>query len=93
MKYIISESRINKLMKRFLDDYLSKYEVIEKKDIVNWGSDSDNQIVYDKDNEVLFVRQSLYELIRDVFSIEHHDYVEFIKSYMANMGYFVKRIV
>lgn len=93
MKYIISESRINKLMKRFLDDYLSKYEVIEKKDIVSWGSDSDNQIVYDKDNEILFVRQSLYELIRDVFSIEHHDYVEFIKSYMANMGYFVKRIV
>lgn len=93
MKYIISESRINKLMKRFLDDYLSKYEVIEKKDIVSWGSDSDNQIVYDKDNEILFVRQSLYELIRDVFSVEHHDYVEFIKSYMANMGYFVKRIV
>jgi len=41
----------------------------------------------------LFVRESLYQLIKNVFGVEHHDYVEFIKSYMANMGYFVKRIV
>jgi hypothetical protein len=93
MRYIISESRLSAIMIKFLDDYLSKYEVIEAKDILSWGTGQDNQMVYDKDNELLFVRESLYQLIRDVFGVEHHDYVEFIKSYMSNMGYFVKRIV
>jgi hypothetical protein len=80
-------------MVKFLDDYLSKYEVIDATDIISWGTFQDNQMVYDKDNELLFVRESLYQLIRDVFGVEHHDYVEFIKSYMANKGYFVRRII
>jgi hypothetical protein len=93
MKYVITESKLNSVMVRFLDNYLSKYEVIEAKDILSWGTGQDNQMVYDKDNELLFVRESLYELIKGVFSIDHHEYVEFIKSYMANKGYYVKRIV
>lgn len=93
MRYIISESRLSTIMVKFLDDYLSKYEVIEATDIISWGTFQDNQMVYDKDNELLFVRESLYQLIRDVFGVEHHDYVEFIKSYMANKGYFVRRII
>lgn len=93
MRYIISESRLSTIMVKFLDDYLSKYEVIDATDIISWGTFQDNQMVYDKDNELLFVRESLYQLIRDVFGVEHHDYVEFIKSYMANKGYFVRRII
>lgn len=93
MKYVITESKLNSLMTRFLDDYFSKYDDIDKGDILSWGEGQDNQMVYDKENELLFVRESLYELIRDIFSLDHHDYVEFIKSYMANKGYYVKRIV
>ena len=80
-------------MTKFLNDYLSKFDVIDKGDILSWGEGQDNQIVYDKENELLFVRESLYELIKNIFGIEHHDYVEFIKSYMANKGYYVHRIV
>lgn len=80
-------------MTKFMNDYLSKYKDIDKGDIMSWGEGSDNQLVYDKENELLFVSLSLHDLIRDMFSIDHHEYVEFIKSYMANMGYFVKRIV
>lgn len=93
MKYVITESKLNSLMTKFLDDYFSKYDDIDKGDILSWGEGQDNQMVYDKENELLFVRESLYELIRDMFSLDHHDYVEFIKSYMANKGYYVKRIV
>jgi len=93
MKYIISESKLNSVMTRFLDDYFSKYDAMDNGDILSWGEGHDNQMVYDKENELLFVRESLYELIRDMFSLDHHDYVEFIKSYMANKGYYVKRIV
>jgi hypothetical protein len=93
MKYIISESRLYGIMTKFLDDYLSKYVVVDNGSWTNWGSGEDNQIVYDNENEILFVRESLYELIKGVFSIDHHEYVEFIKSYMANKGYYVKRIV
>lgn len=93
MKYVITESRLNSLMTKFLDDYFSKYDAMDKGDILSWGEGRDNQMVYDKENELLFVRESLYELLRDMFSIDHHDYVEFIKSYMASKGYYVKRIV
>ena len=93
MKYFITESKLNSVMTRFLDDYLSKYEVIETKDIIGWGSGEGNQMVYDKDMELLFVSVSVYELIKNMFDIDHHDYVEFIKSYMANKGYYVHRIV
>jgi hypothetical protein len=93
MKYFITESKLNSVMTRFLDDYLSKYEVMEAKDILSWGSGEDNQMVYDKEMELLFVRESVYELIKNMFDIDHHDYVEFIKSYMANKGYYVHRIV
>jgi hypothetical protein len=80
-------------MTRFLDEYFSKYDAMDRGDILSWGEGEDNQMVYDKENEILFVRESLYELVRDMFSIDHHDYVVFIKSYMANKGYYVKRIV
>lgn len=93
MKYVITESRLDSLMTRFLDDYFSKYDAMDKGDILSWGEGHDNQMVYDKENELLFVRESLYELLRDMFSIDHHDYVVFIKSYMASKGYYVKRIV
>ena len=76
-----------------MDNYLSKYEVIEDRKIVSWGQDENNQLIYDIENEILFVRQEVMELFSNVFSLDHHDYVEFIKSYMANKGYFVKRIV
>ena len=80
-------------MGKFLDDYFSKYEAIDKGDILSWGEGQDNQMVYDKENEILFVRESLYELMKDMFNIDHHEYVVFIKSYMANKGYYVNRIV
>lgn len=93
MKYIISESRLNSLMTRFMDDYLSNYEVIDNGKTVIWGEGKENQILYDIENELLFVRESLWYLVRDLFSVEHHDWVVFIKSYMANKGYFVQRLV
>jgi hypothetical protein len=80
-------------MGKFLDDYFSKYEEIDNGDIISWGEGQDNQMVYDKENEILFVRESLYELMKDMFNIDHHEYVVFIKSYMANKGYYVNRIV
>lgn len=66
---------------------------MDTKDILSWGEGQDNQMVYDNENELLFVRESLYELIKNMFGVDHHDYVEFIKSYMANKGYYVHRIV
>ena len=93
MKYLITESRLNSIMTKYMDNYLSKYEVIEDRKIVSWGQDENNQLIYDTENEILFVRQDVMELFRSVFSLDHHEYVEFIKDYMANKGYFVRRII
>lgn len=93
MKYVITESRLNSLLTKYMDNYLSKYKVIEDRKIVYWGEGENNQLVYDIQNEILFVRQDVMELFRSVFSLDHHEYVEFIKDYMANKGYFVRRII
>lgn len=76
-----------------MDNYLSKYEKHENKEHVSWGRDENNQLIYDIQNEILFVRQEVMELFRNVFSLDHHEYVVFIKEYMANKGYFVRRII
>lgn len=93
MKYIISKSRLEEIMVKFLDNYLSKYELVDNGSYLSWGEYEENQMVYDKGLELLFVRESIYESLKDMFNIDHHEYVEFIKSYMANRGYYVSRIV
>lgn len=93
MKYLITESRLNSLMSKYLDDYLSKYEVTQNGEVISWGEGDDNQMIYDSDNEILFVRQEVMGLFRDIFSLDHHEYVEFIKDYMAKKGYYVHRII
>lgn len=93
MKVIITESRLKNIMTKYMDDYLSKYEFRDDGKIVAWGEGEGNQMLYDVENEILFVREDMMSLFRNIFSLDHHDYVEFIKDYMADKGYFVKRIV
>lgn len=92
MKYIITESRLSSIMTKFMDDYLSKYEKLDNFASVRWGTGKNNVMLYDVENEVLFIDESSFNLIRSVFSLEHHEAVVFIKDYMASKGYFVRRI-
>jgi hypothetical protein len=50
-------------------------------------------IAYDKGDMILFVRDHLYELLRDMFSLTNTSARKVFKDYIESKGYRVKRFV
>ena len=93
MKYIITESKLESVIFRFLDSYLKDYSPEDNGSLVVFGKGDKNQIAYDKGDGILFVRESLYQLIRDMFSLTNTPTKKIFKDYMESKGYKVKRFV
>jgi len=93
MKYIISESKLEAVAFKFLDEYLKDYPLINKPNVVLYGEGDQNVIAYDKEDKILFVSQGLYELVRNMFSITNTPAKKIFSDYMASKGYKVLRFV
>ena len=93
MKYIITESRLESVIFRFLDSYLKDYSIEDNGSLVVFGKGDKNQIAYDKGDMILFVREHLYELLRDMFSLNNTSARKVFKDYIESKGYRVKRFV
>ena len=93
MKYIITESRLESVIFRFLDSYLEEYPVIDGENLVLFGKGDFNQIAYDKGDKILFVRDSLYVLVRNMFNLTNTPAKKVFKDYMESKGYKVKRFM
>ena len=93
MKYIITKSKLQSVVFRFLDSYLEEYPMEENENLVVFGRNDKNQIAYDKGDRILFVRDSLYELVRNMFSITNTPAKQLFKDYMESKGFKVKRFV
>lgn len=93
MKYIISESKLESVIFRFLDSYLQDYSMEDNGSLVIFGKGDKNQIAYDKGDKILFVRDSLYSLVRDMFSITNTPTKKIFKDYMESKGFKVKRMI
>lgn len=93
MKYIISEEKLNKMIFLFLDTYLKEYPKEENDKLVIFGKGDKNQIAYDIGDRILFVRDSLLELVKGMFSLSTRGTKEIFKDYMQSKGYKVKRMV
>ena len=93
MKYIITESQLDSMVFRFLDSYLEDYGIDETPNMVIFGRNDKNQIAYDKEDQILFVRDHLYELVRNMFSLNNTPAKKVFKNYMESKGYKVKRFV
>jgi hypothetical protein len=93
MKYIISEEKLNKMIFLFLDTYLKEYPKEENDKLVIFGKGDKNQIAYDIGDRILFVRDSLSELVKGMFSLSTRGTKEIFKDYMQSKGYKVKRMV
>lgn len=93
MKYTITESRLESVIFRFLDSYLKEYNIEDNGSLVIFGKGDKNQIAYDKGDMILFVRESLYELVRNMFNLTNTTAKKIFKDYMQSKGYRVKRMV
>jgi hypothetical protein len=93
MKYIITESRLESVIFRFLDSYLKDYSIEDNGSLVVFGKGDKNQIAYDKGDMILFVRDSLNELVKNMFSMSNTSTKKLFKDYMQSKGYKVKRFV
>ena len=86
MKYIITEERLNKIIFLFLDSYLKEYPKEEDGKLVVFGKGDKNQIAYDIGDRILFVRDSLHELVKSMFSLTTRGTKEIFKDYMQSKG-------
>jgi hypothetical protein len=93
MKYIITESKLNAVIFRFLDSYLQESPKEENDTLMVFGRGDKNMIAYDKGDMILFVRDHLYELLRDMFSLTNTSARKVFKDYIESKGYRVKRFV
>jgi hypothetical protein len=93
MKYIISESRLDNIMKKYLDSFLTTKQILDYDDsmaIVDPGfSDEDNPhwteyMFYNFDNEDLWVNDKFVEEFSYLFGKEYKESLVFIKDWFKN---------
>jgi len=93
MKYTITESRFLSVVRKFIDDKLSTFEVEEENGIFTWGRGTGNVMLFDSSNNLLFISNDFYTSISDIFGIPLHEVSVIFKDYMRDKGYNVSRIV
>lgn len=105
MKYIITESRLNKFLDTiseskinnkiflFLDSYLEDYSRDETDNLILYGKGKENKMAYDKGEQFLFVIDHLFELIKSMFNLSKTGTIQVFKDYMASKGFRVKRFM
>ena len=74
MKYLITESKLNKAIFRYLDNQdFVVIKISNRLYFVNSENDEYAQIRYDEDSEVCFINIDLVKEISSFFSLEHSD--------------------
>jgi hypothetical protein len=85
MKYIITESQLDKFIFKYID--LKRFIQIKKDDkiyFVNSEDDEYAQIRFDKDSEVCFINIDLVKEISSFFSLERSESKEVIGMWVEN---------
>jgi hypothetical protein len=93
MKYIITESKLESVIFNFLDDYLNDFQPSVINDVLLFGRGLENQIAYDKGEKLLMVRESLFNMVKNMFSLSTISTRDLFKAYFLSKGYKVKRMV
>ena len=105
MKYIITETRLNKFLDTiseskinnkifiFLDAYLEDYSNEETDNLILYGKGKENKMAYEKGDQILFVIDHLFELIKSMFNLSNTGTKQVFKDYMASKGLRVKRFM
>lgn len=105
MRYIITETRLNKFLDTineskinnkiflFLDSYLEDYSPEETSTLILYGKGQQNQIAYEKGDQILFVSNHLFDLIKNMFNLSKTSTKQMFKDYFQSKGLRVKRFM
>jgi hypothetical protein len=89
MKYIITESRLDTLMARYLDSWVDSKKIIEFDRFIvledPYGEyENEVDMEYDGEDGRLWVRQEVFELLLGLFSRGGEETLDFIGKYFEN---------
>jgi len=85
MKYIISESRLNQIMKRFLDSFLLSKNVMDNQGgIAVYDDDDEDYLQYFPRKKELFILDSFLEEFEFMFGLTRKESVRFIVDWFEN---------
>jgi hypothetical protein len=89
MKYIISESRLDRLMTNYLNTWVSSRRLIEFDRFIvledpNGEPENDIDMEYDGEDGRLWVRQELFSTLVDLFGKDEEETLDFIGKYFEH---------
>jgi len=94
MRYLIKESQFENLVFSYLNDYIKDYPKKEEdRGVIIWGEGKDNQMLFDKPDRILFVRNELFESVQNMFSLSQKETRKVFIDWLKTMGYKVERFV
>jgi hypothetical protein len=87
MKYIISESRLDAIMKNYLDSYLLSKNIIDNKRGVSVFNDEEDILQYFPRNKELFILEEFLGEFETMFGLTQQEAVRFITNWFENEFY------
>ena len=94
MRYTINESQFENLVFSYLNDYIKDYPKKEEdRGVIIWGEGKDNQMLFDKPDGILFVRNEFFESFQSMFSLSLKETRKVFIDWLKTMGYKVERFV
>jgi len=69
------------------------YPMEENSKLILFGSGDRNKIAYDKEDMILFVSDTLSDLVKNMFSLTYLQTRQVFRDYMESKGYKVKRFI
>jgi hypothetical protein len=84
MKYIISESRLNQIMKRFLDSFLLDKNVMDNRRGIAVYDDEEDYLQYFSRNKELFILDKFLDDFEFMFGLTRKESVRFIVDWFEN---------
>ena len=84
MKYIISESRLDNIMKKYLDSFLLSKNIIDNKRGISVFNDEEDILQYFPRNRELFILGEFLDEFEAMFGLDRKESVRFIMDWFEN---------
>lgn len=84
MKYIISESRLDNIMKKYLDSFLLGKNVVDNRRGIAVYSDEEDYLQYFPDKKELFIFDEFLDEFEAMFGLTRKESIRFIMDWFEN---------
>lgn len=84
MKYIISESRLDEIMKKYLDSFLLDKNVIDNQAGIAVYDDEEEYLQYFPRKKELFILNEFLDEFESVFNLSRNESLRFITKWFEN---------